>query len=107
MTTFDERLQAFEAKFAFDEALQFRVRARRDHLLGLWAGKRMGKSGPDLEDYAMAIVSSDLSKDGEPAMVAKLGADFKAAGLSVPAPEIAVEMSTLWAIAKQQIMKGE
>ena len=107
MTSFDERLRAFEAKFAADEALQFRVRARRDHLLGLWAGRLMGKSGTALEVYAMAIVTADLSKEGEAELVAKLEADFKAAGLALGAPQIIAEMTSLWAVAKQQIMKGQ
>ena len=37
MTTFDDRENAFEAKFAHDSEMQFRAEARRNKLLGLWA----------------------------------------------------------------------
>ena len=38
MTTFDNREAAFENKFARDEEFQFKVTARRNKLVGLWAG---------------------------------------------------------------------
>src|SRR5690348_5444790 len=36
-TMFDERERGFEAKFAHDEELRFRVTARRDRLFAQWA----------------------------------------------------------------------
>ena len=42
MTTFDEREQAFEGKFAHDQEMAFRVTARRNRLLGQWAAAQMG-----------------------------------------------------------------
>ena len=37
---FDDRERAFEAKFARDEEMQFRIIARRNRLLGQWAARR-------------------------------------------------------------------
>ena len=42
MTTFDEREQAFEKKYAHDAEMQFKAEARRNKLLGLWAAGLMG-----------------------------------------------------------------
>jgi hypothetical protein len=50
MTTFDDRQKSFEKKFERDQDLQFKVNARRNKLLGLWAAGVMGKSGTDAED---------------------------------------------------------
>jgi hypothetical protein len=36
-TMFDARERAFEAKFAHDEEVRFRVTARRDRLFAQWA----------------------------------------------------------------------
>ena len=47
MTTFDDRENAFENKFAHDEELRFKAEARRNKLLGLWAAGLMGKTGDD------------------------------------------------------------
>ena len=45
MTTFDEREKDFEARFKHDQELQFKVTARRNRLLGLWAAGLMGLGG--------------------------------------------------------------
>ncbi len=45
MTTFDEREKDFEARFKHDQELQFKVTARRNRLLGLWAAGQMGLGG--------------------------------------------------------------
>ena len=52
MTTFNDREKSFEKKFEKDQELQFKVNARRNKLLGLWAAGLMGKSGADAEAYA-------------------------------------------------------
>ena len=49
MTAFDDRQESFEKKFERDQDLQFKVNARRNNLLGLWATGVMGKSGADAE----------------------------------------------------------
>ena len=45
MTTFDEREQAFEKKFAHDQDLKFRAEARRNKLLAEWAAAKLGIMG--------------------------------------------------------------
>ena len=60
MTTFDDRENAFENKFAHDQEMQFRAEARRNKLMGLWVADILGKSGADAEDYAKEVVKSDF-----------------------------------------------
>ena len=45
MTTFDDREQAFEKKYAHDAEMQFKASARRDKLLGLSLSHGAGRSG--------------------------------------------------------------
>ena len=47
MTTFDEREQAFERKFIYDEELKFKALARRNKRLGLWTAEKLGLTGSD------------------------------------------------------------
>ena len=42
MTTFDDREQGFERKFALGQEQEFKVTARRNRLLGEWAAGLMG-----------------------------------------------------------------
>ena len=45
MTTFDERENAFEAKFALDSELRLEAEARRNKFIGLWAADLLGIVG--------------------------------------------------------------
>ena len=55
MSTFDDRENAFESKFAHDAEMQFKAEARRNKLLGLWAADLMGKSGDEADAYAKEV----------------------------------------------------
>ena len=81
MTTFDQREEAFEAKFAHDEELRFRATARRDKLLGMWAAEKLGKTGEEAEAYARDLVRTDIREHGDRAVFRKIRHDFDAAGV--------------------------
>ena len=80
MTTFDDREKAFEAKYEHDEQLKFKVTARRNKLLGLWAAGLLGKTGADAEAYAKEVVMADFEKPGDSDVIDKLMKDLAAAG---------------------------
>ncbi|MDX1743982.1 MAG: ATPase inhibitor subunit zeta [Ruegeria sp.] len=65
MTTFDERENAFEAKYAHDEEMQFKAQARCNKLLGLWAAEKLGKSGDEAAEYAKTVVIADFEEADE------------------------------------------
>ena len=80
MTTFNEREKGFEQKYKHDQDLQFKVNARRNKLLGLWAAEQMGLSGADAEAYAKQVVQADFEKPGDSDVVAKVVNDLSAKG---------------------------
>jgi len=102
---FSEREKAFEEKWAHDEELQFKVLARRNKLLGLWAAGEMGKAGADAEAYARTIVQAELARDGEAAVLAKIKADFDAAGIARTEHLIVKKMDDTLAIAKDEVFR--
>ena len=77
----NERGQDFEARYAHDQDLKFRVQARATKLLGLWAAGKLGKTGPDAETYAASLVHLDLGHGGTQDVHRKIRADFDAAGV--------------------------
>ncbi len=77
MTTFNDREQAFEAKFAHDEELRFRAQARCNKILGLWAAELLDLSGDAAKSYAATVVSADLQEPGHEDVVRKISADLK------------------------------
>lgn len=101
MTTFDEREQAFEAKFAHDEEMQFRARARRDKLVGLWAAGLLGKTGDDAAAYARSVVAADLEEAGHEDVVRKLAADL---GSRASKDQIRAKLLEMLPQAQEEVM---
>lgn len=101
MSTFDDRQQAFEAKFAHDAEMQFKAEARRNKLLGLWAAELMGKSGDAAAAYAIEVVKSDFEEAGDEDVFRKLSGDL---GDLADATTIRAKMAALMAAAKAQLM---
>lgn len=101
MTTFDDRENAFEAKFAHDSEMQFRAEARRNKLLGLWAAELMGRTGDAAAAYAVEVVEADFEEAGDEDVVRKVVADL--AG-KVSADEVRAKLQELLPVAKAQLM---
>ena len=64
MSSFDDRKDAYESKFAHDEELLFKAEARCCKLFGLWAAEKMGLSGSDAETYAREVIAANLEEAG-------------------------------------------
>ncbi len=102
MTTFDRREKAYENKFVHDEELKFKATVRRNRWLGLWAAAKLGKKGPEADEYSSEIVAAEI--DGNDAVFKKLRADFDAAGIKLSDHQIRREMDELFARASQDVM---
>lgn len=105
MTTFDDREQAFERKFANDQELEFKATARRNRLLGEWAAGLMGLA--TVEEYARAVVKSDFEQPGDDDVFRKVFEDLKGSGVSVSEGEVRMKMAELLAFAREQVRAGE
>ena len=101
MTTFDDRENAFEAKFAHDSEMQFKAEARRNKLLGLWAAGLMGKTGDAAADYAREVINADFEEAGHEDVVRKLVADL---GDKADEQTIRIKLEELAVEAKMQLM---
>lgn len=101
MSTFDDRENAFENKFAHDSEMQFKADARRNKLVGLWAAELMGKTGDDAAEYAKEVVKADFEEAGHEDVYRKLAGDL---GDKADETTIRSKMDEYMAIAKDQIM---
>ncbi|MGR3291358.1 MAG: DUF1476 domain-containing protein [Paracoccaceae bacterium] len=101
MATFEERENAFEAKFAHDAEMQFKADARRNKLLGLWAAGLMGLSDDDAADYAKAVIKSDFEEAGHEDVYRKVSGDL---GDKADEETIRGQMAALMKLAKAQLM---
>lgn len=105
MSTFDERKDAYENKFAHDAELKFRAEARRNRLLGQWAAAELGKTAAEADAYALSIVQADLEEAGDDDVFRKIRADFDAAGVTTADDAIRHKMDELLIAAAEQIEK--
>jgi hypothetical protein len=100
MSTFDEREEAFEKKYAHDENMQFKADARRNKLLGLWAAELMGITGDDADTYAVTVVKSDFEEAGHEDVFRKISMDL---GDKADEATIRAKMIELMAVAKAEV----
>ena len=103
MTTFDEREQGYENKFAHDKEMDFKALARRNRALGAWAGGLMGLEGAHLEDYANAVVKSEVDLPSDEDVLRKVTKDLSASGLKVTEGVVRGKMDEFLAIARDEL----
>ena len=101
MSSFDDRENAFENKFAHDAELAFKAVSRRNKALGEWAAGILGKTGADVAAYGMEIIKADFEEDGDEDVVRKLVADLDG---KVDEATIRAKMAELHAAAKAKLM---
>ena len=105
MTMFDQREKEFEARFKHDQELQFKITARRNRLLGLWAAQHLGLLGDAAEAYAERVVAVQLQPGGNRNVVDKLADDLGAKDPTFTAARIRFELDHFAEQAKRQLMK--
>lgn len=104
MTTFDEREKGFESKFKHDQELQFKVGARRNKLLGLWAAELMGIEAEAADAYAREVVQADFEEPGDDDVLRKVHGDLINKGIEKSEHQVRKQMDDLMVVAKEQIM---
>lgn len=103
MTSFEERQQGFEKKFAHDADLKFKAEARRNKMLAEWAADKLGISGADLEEYVRAVRKADLAEKGDDDVLRKVKADFDAKGVQIDEATIRAKLGEFLAKAVADI----
>ena len=105
MSSFDDRERAEEAKYALDQATEFKIMARRNKLLGLWAADLLGLNGDEAEAYAKSVVMADLEEPGDDDVFRKVRGDFDAKGVERTDTRSKEHMAELLPVARDQVLK--
>ena len=100
MNTFDDRKKAFGSMFANDAEMQFKVMAKRNKFVGLWAAELLGKSGDDAEAYAKEVIKSDMEEAGDEDVIRKVQGDL--GGLTTD-QEIRTKLSECYGKALEEL----
>lgn len=105
MTTFENRENAFENKFAHDADLHFKITARRNKLLGHWAAEKMGLTAEETAAYATAVIQADFEEAGDEDVVRKLMGDLTSAGVEIDDAMIRAAIDEKMAEARRQFIE--
>ncbi len=105
MAIFTGREQAFEDRFAHDDTMNFKARARRNRLLGEWvASELLGLTDEAVAAYAADVVKADLEEDGDVDVIRKVHADLAEKDIDFSDHRIEKRLAELMIEAKSQIM---
>ena len=104
MRSIDDRQKGFEAQFVHGQELAFRITARRNRLLGLWAAERLGLPvGEPTEAYAKTVVAADFQAPGDDDVIEKVRGDLVAQGIEITEAEVRAELTRAAAQAREQL----
>ena len=105
-TGFDDRKKAAEAKFKHDQEFQFKVIARRNKILGLWAAEQIGLDGDAAEAYAKEVVKADFEEPGDDDVLRKVLTDLSGKGVDTSEHLVRKKMEELVEVAAEQLKDG-
>ena len=107
MATFDDRERAFEAQYARDQELQFKITARRNRLVGKWAAGLMGLTEVEADAYAKDIIRADFEEAGDEDVVRKLLGDLTSAGVDIDETRIREALHDNEVEARRQFIEAQ
>jgi len=106
MGAWETREASFEKFQEIDAQLRFKSLARRNKLLGLWAGKKLGMTEPAAEDYARRLVETLIDKDDDEALAQSLEVQFAKLVPPISGHRIRRKIDETTAIAAKEIFEG-
>ena len=86
MSTFEERKKGYEAKYIKDQESEFKIRAKRNRLVGLWAAEKINTK--NIDDYVKEVRVTGVSRTGDDDIIDKLLKDFNDLNLNISRDEI-------------------
>lgn len=71
-----------------EHATRGQINARRNYLIGLWAGRMIGYDERQLSRYVLEVMQSDFQEPGPGDVVRKIARDFNSNGIYIGDAEI-------------------
>jgi len=102
-TTFQDREQAFEAKFAHDEEFRFLAYARRDKLFAHWAANRLQLSEVATEALVKEVLAIPNRTAHDRAVLDHIVGALLAHGIRISEADLAKTLSACMQDAIQQL----
>ncbi len=107
MGLFEEREKAFENKFAHDEEILFRARARTHKLFAAWAAEQLGFDAMQTGHYVQEIIELGMANRQDWTVNDKVLHDLNSKGLEITGDTLNAHYETVRGEAMDQIMTEE
>jgi hypothetical protein len=107
VNSFNDREKGFEAKFKLDQETEFLITARRNKLLGIWLGEKLGLNDSEINDFAASVVASDLEEPGDEDVIRKCMSDIQERGADIGDQDIRNKIIQFSEEAKKQIISEQ
>lgn len=102
MTTFDERERSFENKFAHDETLAFKIRARRSRLLAEWVYEQINHPEQNRHDDAVTFAANHASSSDDEILM-DVASLIKQAGVKISFEDLKTQWEHFDAEAREAL----
>ena len=100
MNTFEDRKKGYEAKYQKDQEAEFKIRAKRNKILGEWAAEQIKPD--DIDTYVKGVRLSDLEKPGDDDIIDKILKDFETNSISLTRQDIVQKIQERYNQALQE-----
>lgn len=100
---FKTREVSEEARYKLDSEKAFKIDARRNKLLALWAAEKLGMISTETEGFIRKVVASDMEEAGVEDVVRYVSATFSERGVDIDDDEIRREIHRLQGVAQGQV----
>jgi hypothetical protein len=103
-SSLQDRERAFEEKFHHDKEFEFKVKARRNRILGLWVGQQLQLTQEDSESYGQALVALIFDNPKDEALLEKVSKDLAAKEKLFTAIQLQKQLQYCYEDARNQLL---
>ena len=103
MNTFEDRKKGYELKYLKDQEAQFKIRAKRNKFLGLWAAEIIKPE--NIDAYVKEVRLSDLERPGDDDIIDKLLKDFENNSVNISKEDILKKIEECQQLGIDEFMK--
>ena len=107
MSSMNERISDVSPALKPEDAakgFEFMAAERRNRLIGLWAGEKMGLNGESIENYALALGKSAHASEED--VIRKILGDLTASRIVICEAEVRVKAAEFLAQSREAIKAG-
>jgi len=104
---FDEREQAYENKYAHDQELEFRIRARTHKLFGRYIAEQLGMDEARSASFALELVEQGMARESMVEILEKSRVMLLQKNLTMSEEELRQQYMAHYAQAEKEVKAAD